>query len=84
MVMSPAAEPSGGPCYKAAAIGQSLIDGQEVRKVKLSSQQHIKNIGCQSLIIMYKVRSLELQKPMSLIYQNKTLHIFKNGVHLKC
>ena len=25
-------------CYKAAAIGQSLIDGQEVHKVKLSSQ----------------------------------------------
>ena len=25
-------------CYKAAAIGQSLIDGQEVHKVMLSSQ----------------------------------------------
>ena len=25
-------------CYKAAAIGQSLIDGQEVDKVMLSSQ----------------------------------------------
>ena len=39
MVMSPAAEPSGCPYVtKAAAIGQSLIDGQEVHKVMLSSQ----------------------------------------------
>ena len=28
-------------CYKAAAIGQSLIDGQEVRKVIISSQIYI-------------------------------------------
>ena len=84
MVMSPAAEPSGCPCYKAAVIGQSLIDGQEVHKVKLSSQiwhgmwlklaTKYKSAGPKEILNVKKVDHKFVKKVMKKIWKDKKVY----------